>query len=83
MVDILFRTCGETYETLSKYAETVDLEGIPVHTVNLEGLLLTKRTLRDKDTADRIILEQALEAFRQKNRGQAQGNTAAGTPKMR
>jgi len=65
VVDILFKTCGETYETLSKYAETIELEGIPIRTINLEGLLRTKQTLRDKDVADRKALERALEAYRQ------------------
>ena len=65
VVDILFNACGETYETLCKYAEIIDVDGIPIRTVNLEGLLLTKRTLRDKDVSDRIILERALDAYRQ------------------
>lgn len=64
VVDIMLNACGETYETLKPYAETVDLDGVPVRTVNLEGLLLTKQTTREKDVADRIILERALEAIR-------------------
>lgn len=39
---------------------TIDLDGISVRTVNLQGLLLTKQTVRDKDIADRIVLERAL-----------------------
>ena len=65
VVDIMLNACGETYETLKQYAETVDLEGIPVRTINLEGLLRTKQTMRDKDVADRIVLERALETFRE------------------
>ncbi len=64
VVDIMLSACGETYETLKEFAETVDLDGIPVRTVNLEGLLRTKQTMRDKDISDRIVLEQALEVFR-------------------
>jgi len=63
LVDILLNACGETYDTLKQYAITVDLEGIPVKTVNLEGLLKTKQTLRDKDISDRRILERALALF--------------------
>ena len=66
VVDIMLNACGETYETLKQYAETVDLDGIPVRTINLEGLLLTKQTTRDKDVSDRIILERALKIFREK-----------------
>lgn len=64
VVDIMLNACGETYETLQQYSETIDLDGVPIRTVNLEGLLLTKQTMRDKDVADRIILERALETFR-------------------
>jgi predicted nucleotidyltransferase len=49
---------------LSQYAETIELHGIPVKAITLEGLLLTKRTLRHEDVADRIVIGRALEAFR-------------------
>jgi len=64
VVDIMLNAGGETYETLNRFAEVLDLEGIPVRTINLEGLLRTKQTMRDKDMADRVILERALEALR-------------------
>ena len=52
----MLNASGETYETLIRFAEVLDLDGIPVRTINLEGLLRTKQTMRDKDVADRIIL---------------------------
>ncbi len=64
VVDIMLNACGETYETLKQFSETVDLDGLAIQTINLEGLLRTKQTARDKDVADRIILERALEAIR-------------------
>ena len=67
VVDIMLNACGETYETLKQHAETIDLDGVPIHTVNLEGLLRTKQTMRDKDVADRKILERALETFRKRS----------------
>lgn len=66
VVDIMLNACGETYETLMQYAETVDLDGVPVRTINLEGLLLTKQTMREKDVSDRIILERALETLKER-----------------
>jgi predicted nucleotidyltransferase len=48
-----------------QYSVTVDLEGIPVRTVNLEGLLRTKQTMRDKDVSDRHILERAISTFKE------------------
>jgi hypothetical protein len=70
LVDVMLNACGETYETLKQYAVTVDLEGVPVRTVSLEGLLRTKQTMRDKDVADRHVLERALELFKGQSGGQ-------------
>ena len=64
VVDIMLNPCGETYETLARFAETVDLDGLSIRTINLEGLLRTKQTMREKDVSDRVILERALEVFR-------------------
>jgi hypothetical protein len=65
VVDIMLNACGETYESLKQHAITVDLEGIPVRTITLEGLLRTKQTMRDRDIADRHVLEQALLVYQQ------------------
>lgn len=64
VVDIMFNACGETYETLLQFSETIEIDGIAVRTVNLEGLLRTKKTVREKDIADRLVLERALEVYR-------------------
>ncbi len=66
VVDLIFQTCGETYESLQSYSETINLDGIPVKTLNLEGLLKTKQSLRDKDMIDRTVLGRALTAMRNK-----------------
>ena len=55
---------GQTFEALRQYAQTIDLDGIPVQTISLEGLLLTKQTMRDKDTQDRHIIERALAVYK-------------------
>jgi hypothetical protein len=68
VVDLVLNANGQTYDTLCQYAVTIDLDGIPVRTVSLDGLLLTKRTMRDKDVADRIIIEGALEASRSQSK---------------
>lgn len=62
VVDLLFKPCGETYQSLLPFAVTIDFEGVPVHTLNIEGLLKTKQSPRDKDKLDRLILERALQA---------------------
>lgn len=61
VVDVMFNACGETFETLRPFARTLALEdGTPVRTLDLEGLLRTKQTVRSKDEADRIFIETAL-----------------------
>ncbi|MDR2452759.1 MAG: hypothetical protein LBE85_13590 [Candidatus Accumulibacter sp.] len=60
LVDVMLNACGETFETLKRFAITVDMEGIPVRTVSLEGLLRTKQTMHDKDVSDRNVLERAM-----------------------
>lgn len=37
--------------------------GIPIRTVSLRGVLLTKQTVREKDVQDRLILERAIQYF--------------------
>ena len=60
VVDLLFGSCGETLESLRPHIVTIDLEGVPVRTLDIEGLLKTKQSLREKDQLDRAILERAL-----------------------
>lgn len=37
VVDLMFNACGKTYQSLLPYALTIDFEGVPVRTLNLEG----------------------------------------------
>lgn len=66
VVDLLFNACGQTYDSLQPHAVTVDFDGVPIHTIDLEGLLKTKQSSRDKDKLDRIVLERALAALKKK-----------------
>ena len=60
VVDLMFSACGESFKSLLPYAVTIDFDGVPLRTVNLEGLLKTKQSSREKDKFDRVILERAL-----------------------
>lgn len=61
VVDVMFRACGETYESLLPFEQRIDLDGVPVRTVSLEGLLKTKQTYRSKDALDRVVIERTLQ----------------------
>ncbi len=73
VVDLMLNANGETYDTLCQHAQTVDLDGIAVKTVSLEGLLRTKKTMREKDVLDRAILERALQVLQQQHRTEGKG----------
>lgn len=61
VVDLMLAAGGETYESLRPFAETIDLEGVAVRTLNLQGLVRTKQTSREKDKLDRAVLERAID----------------------
>ena len=74
VVDIMLNACGETYETLKQYSETIDMDGLSIRTINLEGLLRTKQTMRDKDMADRAVLERALKFLQERKKNRDHGS---------
>jgi hypothetical protein len=59
-VDLLFSPCAQTYETLKPHEEIIDLDGVPVRTVSLQGLLLTKQSQRPQDVQDSLVLRRAI-----------------------
>ena len=67
IVDIMLNANGQTFDSLKQYAQIVDVDGVAVRTVSLEGLLLTKRTMREKDHADCAVIERALAAMKGTN----------------
>ena len=61
VVDVMVNANGHSYESLLAHEQRLDLEGVPVRTLDLAGLLLTKQTQRDKDVGDRAVLERAID----------------------
>jgi predicted nucleotidyltransferase len=64
VVDVMLNANGQTFEMLKPYEQTLELDGVQVKTVNLEGLLLTKQTQREKDLLDCKLLEAAIAELR-------------------
>ena len=56
IVDILFAANGQTYETLIPHIRIVEINGISIRTLDIDGLLKTKTNFREQDIADRSIL---------------------------
>lgn len=67
VVDLRFSACGESLDSLAQHVVTVDLDGVPLRTLDLEGPWKTKGTLREKDAADRAVVERAIELVRQRD----------------
>ncbi|MCI0569537.1 MAG: hypothetical protein L0Y66_02185 [Myxococcaceae bacterium] len=63
-VDLLPAACGHSWDELQRYIEEVEVDGERIRVLNLEGLLLTKEGMREKDRSDRQVLEQALRRLR-------------------
>ncbi len=68
VVDLLVNANGQTFESLRSHEQRLDLDGVPVRTLDLQGLLLTKQTQRAKDIADRAILERAVDELVRRRR---------------
>lgn len=56
VIDILFAANGETYESLQPFIRHVEIEGVSITTLDVEGLLKTKTGYREKDAIDRDFL---------------------------
>jgi len=67
-VDIMPSVAGHSWDEMQRYIETIDLEGVALRVLNLEGLLLTKQGNRPKDRMDASILRQALAILKSKKR---------------
>lgn len=64
-VDVLPAACGHSWSELAPFVERVVLDdGTSLSVLGLEGLLLTKEGLRDRDRADRAVILAALERLR-------------------
>ncbi|MGB6449219.1 MAG: hypothetical protein WBE92_00545 [Steroidobacteraceae bacterium] len=64
-IDVMPSIAGQTWEQMQPYIESVDLDGVELKLLNLEGLLLTKRGARPKDQLDAALLSQALAVLRE------------------
>jgi len=60
LIDLLFAANGETYESLQGHVRTLNVDGVDINTLDIEGLLKTKTEYRDKDLIDRKALLQIL-----------------------
>ncbi len=67
-IDLLYVAASRTFEELRSHIQTVVLNGIPVVTLDVDGMLQTKRTPRETDIPDRLKLERLKNALREQAR---------------
>lgn len=63
LIDLLFAANGQTFESLQPHVRHISVEGVPVATLDIEGLLKTKTDYRDKDRIDREVLTRLRRAL--------------------
>ncbi len=63
-IDVMPSIGGRSWQEMRRHIETVDLDGVPLGVLDLEGLLLTKQGRRPKDQMDAAILRAALDALK-------------------
>jgi len=59
-VDVMPAACGHSWDELRHFAEEIEVDAVRIRVLSLEGLLLTKEGVREKDRADRRMIEGAL-----------------------
>lgn len=60
VVDLMSSACGIDFENASSMVEEAEIEGVLIPFANLELLLKTKQTVREKDKLDRLFLKRLL-----------------------
>jgi hypothetical protein len=58
IVDLLFAANGETYETVQPFVREIEIEGVSIRVLNIDGLMRTKTDTREKDILDKRMLER-------------------------
>lgn len=58
VIDILFAVNGESYESLQPHLRVIDLEGVQIPVLDIDGLLKAKTDYREKDLLDKAMLKR-------------------------
>jgi hypothetical protein len=60
-IDVMASACGHGWDELSPYIVDTLIDDVRIKLLSLEGLLLTKQGMRDRDRADAALLRKALD----------------------
>ncbi len=67
-IDIMPSIAGHSWQEMRSHIEIIDLDGVSLPLLNLEGLLLTKQGQRPKDQMDAALLSKALQALKNRKK---------------
>lgn len=62
-IDLLFVAAEKSFEDLRQHIQVVLYDGVPVTTLDVDGLLITKNTNRESDIPDRSKLQRLRDAL--------------------
>ncbi len=62
-IDLLPSVCGHPFSELARHIETLEIDGTEIPVLSLQGLLMTKEGLREKDRADAELLRRVLSSL--------------------
>jgi len=51
-------TTAKLYQTVQPHVRVVEIEGVPLRVLDIDGLLKTKTDYREKDVLDKRMLER-------------------------
>jgi hypothetical protein len=63
-IDLLYVAASKSFDELKGHIKVISFNGVPVVTLDVDGLLLTKQTSRETDIPDRLKLERLKSAQR-------------------
>lgn len=58
VIDILFAANGETFESLQTHVRVLDVDGVAIPVLDVDGLLKAKTDYREKDRLDKAMLRR-------------------------
>ena len=58
------RLNGQTFESLQPHLRKIEIEGVPIATLDIDGLLKTKTDYREKDLIDKSVLTKLKNALK-------------------
>lgn len=61
-IDVMPSIAGRSWNEMKPFIESIDLDGVELKLLNMQGLLLTKQSARPKDQLDAQLLRAAIEA---------------------